>query len=251
MLPVSLAQQSLAQAAADPHLACDTAAAKAERQWNLPTGLLAAIGSVETGRLDTSGLHLRAWPWSINADGWGYFAANKTEAMRVVRSLQARGAHFIDVGCFQVDLAYHPYAFASLDEAFDPDMNAGAASRILSLGRFGAAGWNQAVAAYHSASLLRGGWYLQRVLSAWPAARARVALLALSPGQPPGYIALLSPQARLVRVITPVDPAPASMAGLPRVVSPADAPPEPPPTDARLQLPRVLTPPIATRGRRL
>ena len=33
----------------------------------------------------------------------------------------------IDVGCFQVDLFYHPYAFTSLEEAFDPDANARAA----------------------------------------------------------------------------------------------------------------------------
>ena len=30
----------------------------------------------------------------------------------MVRSLQLRGVRVIDVGCFQVDLYYHPYAFA-------------------------------------------------------------------------------------------------------------------------------------------
>ncbi len=126
----------------DTRLACDRAAARAERDNHLPDGLLAAIGTVESGRLDASGLHRRAWPWSINADGWSYFAASRTDALSTVRTLQARGYHYIDVGCFQVDLFFHPHAFASLEQAFDPDANARAASRILMLARFGSTGWD-------------------------------------------------------------------------------------------------------------
>src|ERR1700752_672095 len=116
---------AVAQPVEDDHLACDRAAAQAEHIWNLPPGLLAAIGTVESGRIDPSGLDRHAWPWSINADGAGYFAASKPEAISLVRTLQARGARYIDVGCFQVHLFYHPDAFASLEQAFDPDANAG------------------------------------------------------------------------------------------------------------------------------
>ena len=211
-----------AQVPDDARLVCDRAAAEAERAGSLPTGLLAAIGTVESGRVDATGLYRRAWPWSINADGVGYFAASKTEAISTVRALQARGARYIDVGCFQVDLLYHPDAFTSLEQAFDPDANARAATRILATARFGTTGWDQAIAAYHSASLLRGGWYLQRVLEAWPAARARLAGVDMTQGRLPAYVVLLSPQAKLVRVITAADPAPAPLAGLPRVIAPSE-----------------------------
>lgn len=227
----------------DPQLSCDRAAARAEREGPLPEGLLAAIGTVESGRLDASGLHRRAWPWSINAEGSSYFAATRGEAVYTVRSLQARGYRYIDVGCFQVDLAFHPHAFATLEDAFDPDANARAASRILLLARFATTGWDQAVAQYHSASLLRGAWYLQKVQAVWPAARARLVALDFGSARLPQYAALLSAEARLVRVVTARDPAPAPIAGLPRVISPADAP-----DTTRLlkftgTLPRVLSPP--------
>ncbi len=234
-------ERARAQMPDDPHLACDRAAAQAERISSLPAGLLAAIGTVESGRADATGTYRRAWPWSINADGWGYFAASKTEAISTVRALQERGARYIDVGCFQVDLFYHPDAFTSLEQAFDPDANARAASRILLLGRFSATGWNQAIAAYHSASLLRGAWYLQRVLEAWPGARARLGGLDPGPGQIPGYVVLLSPQAKLVRVVTAADPSLTPLPGLPRVISPSEVSGQSRLIDAA-GLPRVLTP---------
>jgi hypothetical protein len=37
---------------------------------------------------------------------------------------QAAGSQSIDVGCFQVNLYYHPTAFVSLAEGFDPAANA-------------------------------------------------------------------------------------------------------------------------------
>jgi hypothetical protein len=89
--------------------------------------------------------------------------------------------------------------------------------------------------------LLKGSWYLQRVLEAWPDARNRLAGLDIGPLERPGYVTLLSPSVRLIRVITPSDPAPTALAGLPRVISPSGASGQ-----ARLMapagLPRVLTP---------
>lgn len=249
MLLLLIAHGAVAQPAEDTHLACDRAAAQAERTWNLPPGLLAAIGMVESGRIDPVALDRHAWPWSINADGAGYFAASKSEAIGLVRVLQARGARYIDVGCFQVDLFYHPDAFASLEQAFDPDANAGAAARILVQGRFNATSWDQAVAAYHSASLLKGAWYLQRVMAAWHGAGSHLPAPSIIPGDRPGYVVLLSPAAKLVRVITASDPSPVPVAGLPRVISPSAVPAQLEPVG----LPRVLTPSVVMprRGGRL
>ena len=205
----------------DPASTCASAARQTEGDWNLPEGLLAAIGLVESGRRVPAGAYPIIWPWTINAEGQGYYQPSKAAAVGLVRALQLRGARVIDVGCFQVDLFYHPYAFASLEEAFDPDANARAAARILSLRLSGSGGWDGAIAAYHSAVPLFGAAYLQKVRAVWPWARARLAW-----GEPEvnaAYAVLLSPQARLVRVVTPFDPPPEQPAGLlpPRVLTPA------------------------------
>jgi hypothetical protein len=84
-----------------------------------------------------------------------------------VRDLLAGGTASIDVGCFQVNLRYHPDAFASLDEAFDPVANALYAARFLAGLRVRDGSWQAAVAAYHSATPEHGLPYRDRVLSAW------------------------------------------------------------------------------------
>jgi len=210
LLPLFAAPAAGQEAFANPFRVCERAAAKAERAWFLPSGLLSAIGLVESGRADATSDHRVAWPWAINAAGWGYYAPSKAAAIATVHSLQDRGIRTIDVGCFQVDLFYHPWAFATLDEAFDPEANADAAAAILSRSRFGGTGWERAVALYHSADLMRGGVYSQRVLAVWPWARAHIAMLPLD-GELPVYAALLSPQAQLVKVVMPVDASPSPM----------------------------------------
>jgi hypothetical protein len=216
----ALALVALDQACAQPPsedatLACGRAATQAERDWKLPTGLLIAIGTIESGR--RTGIFPMIWPWTINAEGHGLYQPNKVAAVDMVSNLQRRGVRVIDVGCFQVDLFYHPDAFANLEQAFDPDANAHAAARILSLGRLSSTGWDAAIAAYHSASPLVGADYLQRVRAVWPWTAAHPPW-----GQPDdlaAYAVLLSLQARLVRVVGPTDPAAAQTIELPRVIS--------------------------------
>ena len=130
---------------------CTEAADVAERQLGLPSGLLRSIGAVETGN--------RAW--SVDADGLGQNFASAGDAIAFVR----RGifARYVDVGCFQVDLAFHPDAFRSLDDAFDPLSNATAAGRYLLSLRRGTSSWFDAVARYHSGQQDRGRAYATRV----------------------------------------------------------------------------------------
>jgi len=188
----------------DSSALCARAAKQAERNWHLPRGLLVAIGLVESGRRSPGGSFPIIWPWTINAEGQGIYQPSKAAAVSMVRLLQLRGVRVIDVGCFQVDLFYHPHAFASLDEAFDPDANAHVAARILSLGRLSTTGWDGAIATYHSAVPLFGAVYLQKVRAVWPSIMAHP--MWGEPEQPETYAVLLSPQARLVRVVTPLGP---------------------------------------------
>ena len=87
--------------------------------------------------------------------------------MKLVRSLQARGVHSIDVGCFQMNLFYHPAAFASLEDAFDPVSNARAAAGFLRALQAAALGWPQAVGRYHSADPAQGIPYARSVMASW------------------------------------------------------------------------------------
>ncbi len=146
---------------------CRAAITEAERGANLPRGLLQAIGRVESGRRDPETGQFAPWPWTINAEGEGKYFPTREAAIAHVRQLQARGVRIIDVGCMQVNLHHHPNAFASLEQAFDPLINARYAARFLSELNGGRADWRQAAGHYHSQTPERAGPYRAKVLAAW------------------------------------------------------------------------------------
>lgn len=146
---------------------CAAAIATAERSADIPAGLLTAIAHVESGRMDPASGGMRPWLWTINADGAGHFFATKAEAVAATQALQARGVALIDVGCMQIDLAYHPAAFASLTEAFDPLANTLYAAHFLRLLFRETGTWTAAVAAYHSQTRALGAAYQDKVLAVW------------------------------------------------------------------------------------
>ncbi len=145
---------------------CPQAIAAAEQAHAVPPRLLAAIGRVESGRPNSSGVVL-PWPWTINAEGQGRFFDSKAEAIAAVRALQAQGVQSIDVGCMQVNLMHHPDAFASLDQAFDPVANADYAAGFLRRLYAQTNNWADAAAQYHSATPGLADDYRRKVMMAW------------------------------------------------------------------------------------
>jgi len=141
---------------------CTLAGQHAEIEFRLPPGLLGAIGRVESGGRGQDG---SPWPWTIQAGGAGAFFDTRAEAMARITRLQAQGVQVIDVGCFQVDLFWHPGAFASINEALDPERNARAAARFLAALHEQTLDWSEAVARYHSATPRLGAAYRDRVLA--------------------------------------------------------------------------------------
>ena len=143
---------------------CTAALRQAEQHYHLPHALLESIGKAESGRPITSLADVRAWPWTIDADGNGLFLESKAAAIAWMRS-QASKYSFVDVGCMQVDLHYHPDAFASIEDAFDPAANANYAARLLlDLYRGEASGsWDVAVGLYHSQTPILAAQYRDRV----------------------------------------------------------------------------------------
>lgn len=162
---IALAAQRPAHA--DSATECEQAGRTAEQTFGLPSGLLLAIGKVESGRWDVRTGSVVPWPWSIDAGGQGRLFDNAADAIAAVRSLRASGSTNIDVGCFQINLGYHPDAFASLAQAFDPEANAHYAAKFLAALQTRLGNWQDAVAAYHSATPDLGVAYQQRVFAAW------------------------------------------------------------------------------------
>lgn len=186
LLGLAPVPQALALPAPEPGAACRAAIAMAERERDVPAGLLQAIGRVESGRRDPATGRIIPWPWTINAEGRGMYFPTREAAIAEVRQLQARGVRLIDVGCMQVNLHHHPNAFASLEAAFDPLTNARYAAQFLSDLRAAAGDWARAAGHYHSQTPERAEPYRARVLAAWAGEQGRPA------GDPAAEAALLA-----------------------------------------------------------
>jgi hypothetical protein len=149
-------------AAKDEAGACLGLIKSAEKSQAIPEGLLKAIGFTESGRVIADGRRV-PWPWTVNAEGQGYYFETKKDAIAFVESLQARGVSVIDVGCMQVNLYYHPKAFASLEAAFDPATNVAYAARFLNELKAETDDWGIATQYYHSRNPYLGQVYAGRV----------------------------------------------------------------------------------------
>jgi len=148
-----------------------------EKMGNLPPQLLTALALTESGRglKQPDGTRkFTPWPWTINANGKGYFLKSKKAAMAKVRSLQAQGIRSIDVGCMQVNLKYHGKAFNNLEEAFDPVLNATYAGEYLTSLFNNYRNWMNAVERYHSGTPKYYLKYRAKVFDNWMSERGRV-----------------------------------------------------------------------------
>jgi len=152
---------------------CRQIVRRTEKALNLPIGILQAISLAESGRWDKSSRSHFAWPWTVTARGKGLFYPSKAAAISAVRKLQADGVENIDVGCMQVNLKYHPEAFADLHEAFDPAANARYAANLFTKLREANRSINRAVAHYHSTTRERNMPYTRKVMRLWNQERRR------------------------------------------------------------------------------
>jgi tetratricopeptide (TPR) repeat protein len=133
----------------------------------IPQGLLTAISFVESGRPVGPNNQLTAWPWTINVNGQGRFFETKEEAVAETRKLLDEGQRSIDVGCMQINLRYHPNAFRSMDDAFDPALNVAYGAQFLKSLHALQGSWGKAVERYHSSDDGRRAEYREKVLAFW------------------------------------------------------------------------------------
>lgn len=148
---------------ADTQEVCTVAAQQYEKKYQIKKHLLTTITNVESGRWNQAKQRNTAWPWTVNARGQGHFYATKQQAINAVKKLQAQGVKSIDVGCMQINLAYHPNAFENLEEAFNPYKNVEYGAKFLSKLYEQKKNWNKAATAYHSNAPLKAKKYAKKL----------------------------------------------------------------------------------------
>ncbi len=147
---------------------CTVAAQQFEKKYQIKKHLLSTITNVESGRWNRQQGRNMAWPWTVNAQGKGRYFETKREAIAEVKRLQAQGVKSIDVGCMQINLAYHPDAFDNLDQAFNPYKNVEYGAKFLKkLYAQKGNDWNKAATAYHSSLPRKAKKYAQRLSKAY------------------------------------------------------------------------------------
>ncbi|WP_116124157.1 transglycosylase SLT domain-containing protein [Paraburkholderia sp. BL6669N2] len=112
--------------------------------------------------LNESGLNGRAWPWTLNIAGRGFFFKTREDAYRVVMSLIAHGRSDFDVGIMQINWGYHARRFASPWDALAPATSIRVAEDILNENYSKTHSVAKAIAYYHSANPVPGQAYLAR-----------------------------------------------------------------------------------------
>lgn len=146
---------------------CKGATHAIEQKYNVPQNLLRAISLTESGRWLAEEKENIAWPWTVTSGGPGIYFQSKHEAIDYVRKLQSEGVRNIDVGCMQINLHYHPDAFETLHEAFDPYSNATYAADFLTRLFQETHSWTVAAGRYHSSEPTRHMRYREKVMAFW------------------------------------------------------------------------------------
>jgi soluble lytic murein transglycosylase-like protein len=123
---------------------CEREMLQAARKYDVPLGMLYAVGLTETGRRGS------LQPFALNIEGPSFFAANLGEALRRFEDARKHGARLIDIGCMQIDHHFHANHFPSLEAMFDPHGNVDYAARFLKDLKIREGSWTLAAARYHA-----------------------------------------------------------------------------------------------------
>lgn len=146
---------------------CARYVAEAERMLGVPAHLLTAISKAESGRHNKAHRAVFAWPWTVMAEGKGRYLPSREAAVQEVRMLKKKGVRNIDVGCMQINLMYHPQAFSSLEQAFEPAYNVAYSAKYLLDHYRELNSWEAAVGRYHSATPKYNLRYRTKVMEIW------------------------------------------------------------------------------------
>ena len=168
---------------------CPALIAFAEQEKNIPQGLLLALATVESGRPSRRDGLKKPWPWTLNLGGESYFFEDKPQLLAFLEQKTEPEPDDIpetpeegllaptplgasmDLGCMQLNLAYHGRAFDAYDQIVNPVDNIAYATQFLLVLYDRHGSWRKAIQAYHAGPAERRIRYLRRVLQTWRAQR--------------------------------------------------------------------------------
>lgn len=131
--------------------------AKAEKENQIPPGLLAAIAKVESGTKI----------YALNINGVAVFKESLEEASKVVNNYLALGHTNIDLGVMQLNFRWHGAEFKSIAEMLRPENNIRYAASLLKSLRVKHGNWHKAIRYYHSAKPEHHVKYSRKVVMCW------------------------------------------------------------------------------------
>lgn len=143
----------------------------AQMRYQIPDNLLLGIGLQESG-LNRDGT-LTVWPFTANAEGQGAYFDTAGQAVDWVNARRAQGITSIDLGCMQINMHWHPDAFDTVADGFNPARNVDYAASYLARLYREKGNWRAAAASYHSRTEELGQAYLARLDQNVKAANAR------------------------------------------------------------------------------
>lgn len=124
--------------------ACERQMYQASTKYNIPVGILYAVGLTETGHKNS------LQPYAMNIDGRPAFITSEAAAVAKFQEATLQGAKLIDLGCMQINHHFHGGAFSSLKAMLDPATNVDYAAQFLRKLRAREGSWTMAVARYHA-----------------------------------------------------------------------------------------------------
>jgi soluble lytic murein transglycosylase-like protein len=143
LLTISIYDLSAAPAKAATN-SCEKEILRASQRYDIPAGILYAVGLTETGRKGS------LQPNALNIEGKALFPKNRTEAVSAFHEARREGRKLIDLGCMQINHHYHGNQFGSIEDMLDPRRNVDYAARFLLSLHARHSTWSMAVARYHA-----------------------------------------------------------------------------------------------------
>lgn len=146
---------------------CRMAIEVAEINNKIPRELLQAVALNESGKWNEKEKSLIAWPWTLTVEGTGHYYDSYAQARSALAKFKKKGITNIDVGCLQINLAYHGKNFNSLDEVLNPINNVAYGASFITHLREREHSWTRAVKFYHSANRMYHEPYRKKVIKTW------------------------------------------------------------------------------------
>lgn len=139
------------------HAGCTDHILAAEKENNIPSGMLLAVSLVESGGGGSPN------PYIMNVRGRAIVPQSEAEAARYLRDNKGNLRGSVYAGCMQLSLTHHKQAFRPVEKIVNPEENVRYAAKYLVQLRREVGSWAGAVVRYNGASGQKAAAYQCKV----------------------------------------------------------------------------------------